>query len=174
MKHSLLTPIKPVLGTHFFKSSIQILRVYVCDMPAYVCRSVSACASGSVFLWLRFGEVRCIMGEALAAPLSGGCQPVYLCTLPFFGPTLPFKHLSTFAALTYPVKTLLPLRQWAGLTVLLTLQLQGSLHCYVTPFLIALSNIPNTFTQHDKFNIQVMEFAMKGFFHGTGLENVSL
>ena len=138
----------PVLlfGSHFLKGSIQILRVYVCDTPVYMCEywcmGVCLHVEVDVFsLWLCFGEVRCNVGEALAAPLSGWCQPVCLCTLPFFGPTLLFKHL--FAALTYPVKPLLPLCQWAGLTVLLTLQLQVCLYDYGHPFLIAVSTFWN-------------------------------
>lgn len=138
---------------------VTCLRVWV-----LVYGSVSACASG-VLLWLCFGEVRCNVGEALAAPLSGWCQPVCLCTLPFFGPILPFKHL--FAALTYPVKPLLPLCQQAGLTVLLTLQLQGCLHYYADPFLIVFCNVSETKVSilsffkhfhthtHNKFSIQV-------------------
>ena len=70
---------------------------------------MSACASECVFLRLHLGEVKCNVGEALAATVSGWCQLVCKGTLPFFGPTLPFKHL--FAALTYSVKPLLLLCQ---------------------------------------------------------------
>lgn len=65
-----------------------------------------------LFVWLYFGKVRCSVGEVLAAPLSGWCQLVCLCMLPFSKPTFPIKHL--FAALTFHVRPPLLVCQWNG------------------------------------------------------------
>lgn len=155
--------------SHFLSSTCLTLRYPVLKelgmYPApWVCLCTEGCLhvqGGTVLLWLCFDEVRCNIGEPLAAPLSGWCQPVCSYTLPFFGPILPFKHL--FAALTYPVEPFLPLCQWAGLSVLLTLQLRGCLHHHVSPFSksVCFATHPNslTLTKHDKFNIKVIKFA---------------
>lgn len=95
-------PTLPVLFSafQFLNSSTPIFRACVC-VCVFEYSSVSAC------VWLCFGEVRCNMGEPLAAPLSRWCQAVGSYTLPLFGPTLPFKHL--FAALTNAVEPPQPL-----------------------------------------------------------------
>lgn len=96
----------------------------VCDTPGPVsiCGSISICADVDVcscdwvlvrldVIWEKLWQLHYLGGFSLSA-----------CTLPFFAPTRPIKHL--FAVLTNTVKALLPLSvSWAYCTVLLTHQL---------------------------------------------------